>query len=99
MYIYSLPSQKIATNPHPVYVKHTDNGDYYLYFRDKGEKHFTKIFHDDKKYIFNPTQRTSCPRAGWWGRSCWRTPSSSPPSTCTRTAPPVGTVKNVTLGA
>ena len=35
--IYTVSSQKIASNPHPVYVKHTETGDYYLYFREKGE--------------------------------------------------------------
>ena len=34
--IYTLSSQKIANNPHPVYVKHSDSGDHYLYFRQKG---------------------------------------------------------------
>ena len=35
--IYTVSSQKIAGNPHPVYVKHSDTGDHYLYFREKGE--------------------------------------------------------------
>lgn len=35
--IYTLSSQKIASNPHPVYVKHSDTGDYFLYFRKKDD--------------------------------------------------------------
>ena len=35
--IYTISSQKIANNDHPVYIKNTDNGDFYLYYREKGE--------------------------------------------------------------
>ena len=31
--IYTLSSQKIANNTHPVYVKHRDNQDFFLYYR------------------------------------------------------------------
>jgi len=33
--IYTLSSQKIAGNPHPVYLKSTPGHDFYLYFRDQ----------------------------------------------------------------
>lgn len=33
--IYTLSSQKIANNSHPVYVKHRDNQDFFLYFRQE----------------------------------------------------------------
>lgn len=35
--IYTVSSQRIAGNHHPVYVKHSDTGDYYLYFREKDD--------------------------------------------------------------
>ena len=35
--IFTLASQKIANNSHPVYVKHADNDqDFFLYFRQSG---------------------------------------------------------------
>ena len=34
--IYTISSQKIANNKHPVYIKNTDFQDFYLYFREKG---------------------------------------------------------------
>ena len=38
--IYTISSQKIANNPHPVYIKKTDHGDHFLYFRDKGNMQY-----------------------------------------------------------
>jgi len=35
--IYTISSQKIANNEHPVYIKNTDIQDFYLYFRDKDD--------------------------------------------------------------
>ena len=34
--IYTISQQRIANNQHPVYIKNTDHGDHYLYFREKG---------------------------------------------------------------
>ena len=34
--IFTLASQKIANNTHPVYVKHADSQDFFLYFRQTG---------------------------------------------------------------
>ena len=34
--IYSITSQKIANNPHPVYIKQNKDQDFYLYFRQNG---------------------------------------------------------------
>ena len=35
--IFTLASQRIANNSHPVYVKHADNDqDFFLYFRQSG---------------------------------------------------------------
>ena len=33
-----MSSQKIANNPHPVYIKQSSNQDYYLYFRQNGNQ-------------------------------------------------------------
>ena len=35
--IYTISSQKIANNDHPVFVKHSKSGDFYLYYRVKGD--------------------------------------------------------------
>ena len=38
--IFTLASQRIANNSHPVYVKHADNDqDFFLYFRQSGRPH------------------------------------------------------------
>ena len=34
--IFTLANQRIANNTHPVYVKHADNQDFFLYFRQSG---------------------------------------------------------------
>ena len=38
--IFTLSSQKIANNPHPVYIKQSSDQDYYLYFRQSGKHIF-----------------------------------------------------------
>ena len=38
--IYTLSGERIASNQHPVYVKHSDTGDHYLYYRKKGNIYF-----------------------------------------------------------
>ena len=38
--IFTLSSQKIANNPHPVYIKQSSDQDYYLYFRQSGNHIF-----------------------------------------------------------
>lgn len=65
--IYTVSSQRIAGNPHPVYVKHSDTGDHYLYFREKGE------FEEQSRQniiIKFALQRTISHRAGLLGPNC-----------------------------
>lgn len=73
--IYTISSQRIAGNTHPVYVKHSDTGDHYLYFREKGE---AKEQSRQKIIIRFALQRTIFHRAGLLGPNCWRTVSTSP---------------------
>ena len=56
-------SQKIAGNPHPVYLKSNPGQDFYLYFRDQG-----KVFSDSSWILL----QTRALEVGWSGSSFWK---------------------------
>jgi len=70
--IYTLSSQKIAGNPHPVYLKSTPGQDFYLYFReqDSGPRGWLvgqQLLED--VFFLTTKQEASCPAGivGAWG--------------------------------
>ena len=41
--IFTLANQKIANNSHPVYVKHANNQDFFLYFRQSDQSGGSRV--------------------------------------------------------
>jgi len=69
--IYAMSSQKIANNPHPVYIKQSSNQDYYLYFRqnDAGGPQGWIVgpqLLEDSFYLTTQSTQSACP-AGIFG--------------------------------
>lgn len=70
--IYTISSQKIANNPHPVYIKQSKNQDFYLYFRqnDAGGPQGWIVgpqLLEDSFYLTTQSTGSACPQGIFGG--------------------------------